>query len=180
MTDKFSVDENVIDSVNVFLEGQNNMNEQLNDLIQVISEKDDTEQSEKQLLDESIDNLVTFLQEKEALNDIDKDRLEDLLTVDDLTEEEQAELDLLIEKENAFDDLETAYLTFQTENQEEGFNYLESINESMVLMNDNLETIIVQNEVSNNADHIVSIYGMIVFPALIIFVFFLKILSRYF
>lgn len=129
----------------------------LEDLIDILINKEEQEISEKE--------------EEERLIELEKKELEDL------TAEEIFEMEELQEKEQEIFDAE---LTFRTDL----LNQLTLIDEKLINNQieivEYLDKITVQNEISNNADHVISIYGMIVFPAILIFLFFMKILSRYF
>lgn len=135
---------------------------------------------------EKMDELLDILKEEKQLElekkeeEIEKlGAIEELLQKEELTEDEQAELDLLLEKQAEIEDLSEQYIRFQVENQETEINYLDIISENSILINEKLDVIIEQNEISNQTDHVVWFYGFILIPGFLITYIAYKFLNKF-
>lgn len=167
MTTTFSIDNEMIEEIETSVidlilsiqENQNSSldNEKLDELIELMKTRE-----EKELIESEKEEVLT---EKE---EVELDLMNHLLAQDELTPEEQEELDALLLKEETFQDLEQAYYEFNVNNQEQGFDALLSTADTLEEIVEQNNLIIAQNEITNNADHVFSIYGLVVFPALII------------
>jgi len=150
----------------------------LNDLIEAVKENQNHSSNT-----ENLDGLIDLLEKKELKeseleqkelekeqSDLEKEEKENelmdyLLNKDDLTEEEQEELDLLIEEENSLKELESDYYNYMTETTDTQIQLLGEISSTNLEIVAHLEEIKANTE---SVDQLVGFYGYVAFPAIII------------
>lgn len=120
------------------------LNQSITDLIQIIEKNNELNPEEKTLND-----LIDYLEEKEERDeDNESERIDEIkelmLNEEELTEEQQAELEALLAEEESFYDLQKEYYSYQNENLDSFYTSILETNEEMLALQAEQNDLIIE------------------------------------